>query len=283
VVERIEADLALARHADLVGELEALVAEHPLHERLRGQLMLALYRSGRQAEAVQTYQAGRQALGAELGLEPGDALRALERAILTQDSALDLPRREVDSEPGGADGRESVSDGVTFAELVWEHFRWERERRSGGAASHELERSYRTKLAAFEERQGTISDAYWCRREASAAALTVRSPSLLGRLVRAEPAIRIHRVSDWIAGDAPAIAELLGRCDAIAMEAADTLRGTAKRRALERIFSAEAHLLGLLERTAGRPTEAQTAEAARHTEDVLAGVQASVGEPKRAL
>jgi DNA-binding SARP family transcriptional activator len=86
--ERVEADLALARHADLVGELEALVAEHPLRERLRGQLMLALYRSGRQAEALESYQDARRVLTEELGLEPSEALKDLQRAILAQDPAL---------------------------------------------------------------------------------------------------------------------------------------------------------------------------------------------------
>src|SRR5262249_10938710 len=71
--ERIEADLALSRHADLVGELGGLVAEQPLRERLRGQLMLALYRSGRQAEALDAYQEARRALTDELGLEPSEA------------------------------------------------------------------------------------------------------------------------------------------------------------------------------------------------------------------
>ena len=89
--ERIEADLALARHADVVGELEALVAEHPLRERLRGQLMLALYRSGRQAEALESYQQARRVLTEELGLEPSEALKDLQRAILAQNPALKPP------------------------------------------------------------------------------------------------------------------------------------------------------------------------------------------------
>ena len=88
--ERIDAELALGRHADLVGELEALIAEHPLRERLRGQLMLCLYRSGRQAEALELYQATRAALVDELGIEPGRELRELHQAILRQDAALDL-------------------------------------------------------------------------------------------------------------------------------------------------------------------------------------------------
>jgi DNA-binding SARP family transcriptional activator len=86
---RIDADLALGRHDELVGELEALVAEHALRERLRRNLMTALYRSGRQAEALDAYQDARRAL-VELGLDPSPALQELERAILRQDPALDV-------------------------------------------------------------------------------------------------------------------------------------------------------------------------------------------------
>jgi len=94
--DRIDADLASGEHARLVGELEALVHEHPLRERLQGQLMLALYRSGRQADALQTYRIARVRLIDELGLEPGPELKEMERAILEQDPALALgaPRRE---------------------------------------------------------------------------------------------------------------------------------------------------------------------------------------------
>src|SRR3954451_8636242 len=92
--ERIDADLTSGRHADLVGELEEVIAEHPLRERLRGQLMLALYRSARQAEALQAYRMARRELASELGLEPGGELRRLERAILQQDPALDPPAAE---------------------------------------------------------------------------------------------------------------------------------------------------------------------------------------------
>ena len=88
--DRIDADMALGRADELVGELERLVAEHPLAERLRGQLMLALYRSGRQAEALDAYRAARATLVEQLGIEPGAALRRLERAILDQDPELDV-------------------------------------------------------------------------------------------------------------------------------------------------------------------------------------------------
>jgi predicted ATPase/DNA-binding SARP family transcriptional activator len=89
--ESFEARLALGRGADLVAELEQLVAEHPLRERLRGQLMVALYRSGRQAEALELYQETRRHLVDELGIEPSPTLQRLETAILRQDPALEAP------------------------------------------------------------------------------------------------------------------------------------------------------------------------------------------------
>jgi len=89
--ERIEARLALGEHGALVSELDALLASHPLRERLRAAQMRALYRSGRQTEALESYQQLRTRLGEELGLEPGPELAGLFRAILTQDPALDRP------------------------------------------------------------------------------------------------------------------------------------------------------------------------------------------------
>ena len=90
--ERIDAELELGDHARLVPELEALVEEEPLRERPRGQLMVALYRCGRQAEALARYRDGRTLLVEELGIEPGPALQELERAILRQDEALAEPQ-----------------------------------------------------------------------------------------------------------------------------------------------------------------------------------------------
>jgi DNA-binding SARP family transcriptional activator len=96
---RIDADLRLGRHDRLVGELEALIAEHPLRERLRSFLMTALYRAGRQAEALEAYQGARRMLVDELGIAPSPALQQLEQAILRQDPSLDL-----DAPPAGAVG-----------------------------------------------------------------------------------------------------------------------------------------------------------------------------------
>jgi DNA-binding SARP family transcriptional activator len=105
VEERVEADLALGRHAELVGELEALVVRQPLRERLRCQLMLALYRSARQAEALETYRAARRELQEELGLEPSEELKRLEQAILRQDPALESPRLKGSDPLSGGDSR----------------------------------------------------------------------------------------------------------------------------------------------------------------------------------
>jgi DNA-binding SARP family transcriptional activator len=93
--ERIAADLALGRHAELVSELEALVAAQPLRERPRAQLMLALYRSGRQADALAAYRTARETLVDELGIDPGPELRELEAAILRQDESLLLEETQL--------------------------------------------------------------------------------------------------------------------------------------------------------------------------------------------
>ncbi len=91
VEERVEADLALGRHRELIGELETIVADNPLRERMWGQLMVALYRSDRQADAIATYARARRVLADELGIDPGPALRELERAVLAQDLPVTAP------------------------------------------------------------------------------------------------------------------------------------------------------------------------------------------------
>jgi DNA-binding SARP family transcriptional activator/class 3 adenylate cyclase/tetratricopeptide (TPR) repeat protein len=114
--ELVEAKLALGRHAEVIGELERLVADHRYRERPRAQLMLALYRCDRQADALQAYQNARQTLVEELGIEPGERLRELERAILAQDPALAAPlgRDDGDAAPRGAAPAELPTGVVTF-------------------------------------------------------------------------------------------------------------------------------------------------------------------------
>jgi class 3 adenylate cyclase/DNA-binding SARP family transcriptional activator len=102
IEERVDADLALGRHARLVSELEALVAAHPFRERLRRLLMVALYRSRRQAEALEAYREGRRILVEELGIEPGRELQELEQAILRHDPSLDLAAESPQAAPAPA-------------------------------------------------------------------------------------------------------------------------------------------------------------------------------------
>lgn len=98
--DRIEADLALGRHAALISELDALTRQDPLRERLHGQLMLALYRCGRQADALETYQDLRRHLRDDVGLDPSPALQRLEQQILRQDPSLELPQHAPSSDDG---------------------------------------------------------------------------------------------------------------------------------------------------------------------------------------
>ena len=111
---RIDAELALGRHAELAGELEVLCEENPVRERFRAQHMLALYRSGRQAEALRAYQKTRAYLADELGLDPSPELQELERLILNQDRSLLL-----DSEPQVQTRAFLLSD-VEDSTVLWE-------------------------------------------------------------------------------------------------------------------------------------------------------------------
>jgi DNA-binding SARP family transcriptional activator len=115
--ERVQADLEAGRHTELVGELEALVEQHPVRERLRGQYMLALYRSERQAEALQTYQDGRRILVDQLGIEPSRELQQLHGAILRQESGLQAPGAAPPSEDHFEQVLHALFDGRLVAVL----------------------------------------------------------------------------------------------------------------------------------------------------------------------
>jgi DNA-binding SARP family transcriptional activator/DNA-binding GntR family transcriptional regulator len=111
--DRLDADLAARRHGDVAGELEALAAQHPLRERLHRQLILALYRAGRQAEALEAYERFRRTLDDQLGLEPSAALKRLQQRILTQDPALDPgPGAAAPEAPSPAPRRTAPKHGV---------------------------------------------------------------------------------------------------------------------------------------------------------------------------
>jgi YVTN family beta-propeller protein len=108
IESRIDAELALGRHAQLIPELESLAQHHPTRERIHGQLMLALYRAGRQADALEAYRRARRSLHDELGIEPGAPLRELERGILNQDEALAALPVAAERAPGETRGRRAM-------------------------------------------------------------------------------------------------------------------------------------------------------------------------------
>ena len=130
VATRVEADLAAGRHEELVGELRRLVAEHPAHEPFVGQLMLALYRSGRQSDALDAYREARRRLIEESGVEPGDELRALQNAILQQDPKLLLePAGELPHELDASNAPPLVG---RETEMAWLRERWQEARSGNG-------------------------------------------------------------------------------------------------------------------------------------------------------
>ena len=122
LMDRIDCDLALGRHEDVVGELQMLVGEHPLAERLRAQLMLALYRADRQADALGAYQHARDVLVEELGVDPSPALQRLQRAILNQDPELELPAGIAASRAVAGSGRDGRSPTTTRVVLAEDHY-----------------------------------------------------------------------------------------------------------------------------------------------------------------
>jgi WD40 repeat protein/DNA-binding SARP family transcriptional activator/energy-coupling factor transporter ATP-binding protein EcfA2 len=129
---RVEADLAAGRHATVVGELRQLVAAHPNRERLAGQLMLALYRCGRQRDALEAFDAARHVLVAEIGVEPGPQLRRMHEAILRQDVSLEA-RAAASELPEELDGATAPLLVGRDAELGWLRERWELARVAPGA------------------------------------------------------------------------------------------------------------------------------------------------------
>jgi len=129
---RIDADLAASRHAEVVGELAQLVVAHPIRERFAAQLMLALYRCGRQTEALEAYARARRVLVAEVGVEPGPELRDLHEAILRQDVAL--APQPVDGElPAALDTTPAKPLAGRDDEVAWLQSRWSRARAGSGA------------------------------------------------------------------------------------------------------------------------------------------------------
>ncbi len=158
---------------------------------------------------------------------------------------------------------------IAFAELVRTHYEWERD----GGASKDAEKRFRDKLVAFQEKEGELMHVYWATRRPSAVALTLKQRSWLMRHLNDNDAtIRLHRVTDWLARESR-IAELLHLCDTLAIKVSEVLRGTTERIAMQWIYSVESHLLGLIERTQGRPGEQDVKAACERAERELIEIE----------
>ncbi len=181
---RLEADLALGRAADVVPELEALVREHPLRERLRELLILALYRAGRQADALAAYQDARAALLEQVGLDPGEALQRLEKSILLHDPSLDLSAAQPEDLPTGTvtflftdvEGSTELLARLgrdEYAVLLDEHRRLLRTA-FADAGGREVDTQGDAFFVAFPSATGAVQAAARTQRETAATPLQVR-------------------------------------------------------------------------------------------------------------
>lgn len=162
--------------------------------------------------------------------------------------------------------------GDNFPELVWAHYRWEQEVHSGREPHPEVTRAYQGARKAFEEEHGQILDAYWSTTCASGVAVTVKQPPAFVRWF-AEPHVQFHRESDWVTKRAPAIADVLHRCDTLAISVGEVLRGTSERIAMQWIFSVASHLLGFLDRTDGAPGRDRAREVANEKQAELCKIE----------
>jgi len=151
------------------------------------------------------------------------------------------------TEQADAEAAMDQPSATSFSELVWVHHRWAEAFHSDKPVPRELESEYRKRLRMFENEHGQLLSAYWCRTIASAVTLTVKPAWGPLRFFGHEPSIRFHRVTDWMTRDAPALAHVLHRCDALAIRVSEVLRGTSERIALQLIVAVASHVLAFLE------------------------------------
>jgi hypothetical protein len=178
----------------------------------------------------------------------------------------------------GEDGAAPSHGALVFPELIWQHYCWQHalhpERYEKGRNGHQpkngnvpqLYRSYRRTLDKFEDDAGDIVDAYWCLTDASAVVLTSKQ---VRRWPWRRHDLRLYRATDWVTSAAPRIAALLHHSDSLAMKANQILPSVPKRIALNWIFSEQSFLLGVIERTDGKPSEKDLdSVVAEHSEEL---------------
>lgn len=184
---------------------------------------------------------------------------------------------------GGIAAEESASEQTgspLFAELVWAHHRYEKERRKRdpGPALEALEAAYLDKLREFQGTAGTLEHVYWSTKKASAVGMTVkdlgrRRRQVLPHIRERDQHIELHRLTDWATTDAPRVADLLHECDLLAIRVGEVLRGTSERIAMRSLLGVQEHLLGFIERTKPLPHDEEK-NLAKAQRDRLIAVEA---------
>ena len=189
----------------------------------------------------------------------------------------DLPLEREESRAGDLETGEmtaSHAGAVSFPELVFAHFRWQRDmHRNGGGAAKELEDGYHEKLLRFEQEEGRLLQSYWSTQRPSAVALTVKTqpgfrPRLRSLFTGRDDAIRLHRATDWLARE-ERIADLLHHCDTLAIKVSEVLNGPTERIAMQWIYGVQSYLLGFIERSRGKASAAEVKSVVRSQRDEI--------------
>ncbi|HSL63808.1 MAG TPA: hypothetical protein VK874_04050 [Gaiellaceae bacterium] len=163
-------------------------------------------------------------------------------------------------------------DTVAFAELTWAHHLRQQALETGGDYEGPAEDRYRVFLRRFESQHGPIVAAYWCSREASGAAVTIRRPGRLARLFGADDEIRLHRASDWATKDMPEAAQALHTLETLAVKVSEVLRDTSQRVAMLWLFAEVSYLLGFADGEKRRDAE-DTARVVKHEREEIERVE----------
>jgi hypothetical protein len=162
---------------------------------------------------------------------------------------------------------------TSFPELVWAHFRWEQELHAGRTPHPVTEARYRAALASFERKHGKILGAYWSTTRASAVAVTVKHAPRPLRWLGKDPQLHFHRATDWVTKESPPIADVMQRCETLAIRVSEVLRGTGEFVAMQWLLAVASHLLGFIDRADGVPSTAEARHLAREQLHELAKVE----------
>jgi uncharacterized membrane protein len=168
----------------------------------------------------------------------------------------------------------TAGEAITFPELVWAHFLYQRELKEKQDLHSSSEAEYRERLTAFVRENGELVNAYWCSSDASGVALTEKPRSRVLGLWRRLPEIRFHAATDWITKDAADAAHTLHTCETLAIRVGEVLAGTSERIAMQWILSVAGYVLGVVDQSSGKPSRQELAVANRRARLELQKIEA---------